>query len=128
MDGYDGLEYKIHEAWGDQVGDSNSAFGLQSCQAKAMGGTFDPTLACSDLSGSLRCARELGFDSKNACVSSSSADVENTEGRYTCTPENFAQNPYVCEVGDLSGKLGLYNPFVSSEGIAEVHYDALLQV
>eukprot|EP00808_Paulinella_micropora_P017240 g58030.t1 len=84
----DELTYHIHEKW-NQTGVTAA---YPSCGAAFTSGHYDPTLACGSASGNPRCV-------DTACWNS-------TLNPYDCTPTTYAADPFACEVGDLSGKLG----------------------
>jgi len=92
-----GLRLSLHTHWPHT---SSYALG-NACEKNQLGGRLDPTLACSFLSASKQCSVHGG------CVPGSSAVSGRDHPTYDCTPYMHAITPYACEVGDLSGKLGL---------------------
>ena len=86
-----GLSWHIHEKW-----THNSTDDSLDCGSDYTGGHWDPWLACGSATGNTYC------ESKGGCVRGSS--VLGSDSSYDCS--TFETNPYVCEVGDWSGKYG----------------------
>ncbi|KAG7388997.1 ATP-dependent DNA helicase Q4 [Phytophthora pseudosyringae] len=80
-------EYKwhIHARWSSR--DRSASFA--QCSLRATGNHYDPLFACSPDSEHVDLPR---------CKAKSA--------KYTCNPENYAENARLCEKGDLSGKFG----------------------
>lgn len=95
--GEGGLKYHIHEKWENE---GDVAYGGEACGAGNTGGHWDPTIACSGATGNALC------QGKGGCVPSSYAE-DPVENNYVCSADKYKENPYVCEVSDLSGKFGL---------------------
>jgi Cu/Zn superoxide dismutase len=85
---------------GARIRDSDSGT-PGACAADVTGGHYDPTFACGGASHNrVVNAGETGFYSMDVCdIIDTTAGVART---YSCTTDE----PYRCEVGDLSGKLG----------------------
>jgi len=98
----DGLHVHIHELW-KQAG--TEYIGSVACGEAYTGGHWDPYLACGPHSANVHCNKSNNV--KTQCVSSSSAFDSNN--KYACNKTNYAENPYVCEVADWSGKYGTLN-------------------
>ncbi|KNC79368.1 hypothetical protein SARC_08232 [Sphaeroforma arctica JP610] len=84
--------------WHVHVGASDNAQGVGAeCAADAgsppVGGHYDPTFACSAVTGELEACAALGRTVDNDYM-------------YMCSPESYETDPYSCEVGDYSGKFG----------------------
>ena len=92
-----GFSYHIHEKWAHD--DDNDKLGGTDCGSTFTGGHWDPWIACGAATGNVNC------ESKGGCVTGSSvlSDEDDYSG-YDCS--DFLSNPYVCEVGDWSGKYG----------------------
>ena len=99
----DGFLFHIHELW--EYNDSNDKLGSLACGSQFTGGHWDPWLACGAATGNQYCATKGGI----GCVNGSS--VLGNKG-YDCDSHTFNRNPYVCEVGDWSGKYG--NAYVNT--------------
>lgn len=90
----EGLRYHTHVNWTDSVLASTSCGSTTS----GPGGHYDPTLACAPASSMISECAQLQRTTANGFV-------------YECNPSEFAAgNHYLCEVGDLSAKLGLIYP------------------
>jgi hypothetical protein len=92
----EGFTFHLHEKW--TYSDSTDRIGASACGSSYTGGHYDPYLACGSKSGNHYCEINKG------CVTSSSAF--NSNDHYACNTTNYEENPYVCEVGDWSGKYG----------------------
>jgi len=90
-----GLLYHIHDAWDNIEG--TSATGGTACGKPNTQNHYDPGVACGAASNNPGCTTNGG------CVGGSTAAGD--QG-YDCSPETFAVDPFVCEVGDLSNKFG----------------------
>eukprot|EP00123_Amoebidium_parasiticum_P015274 comp22868_c0_seq1/m.36096 comp22868_c0_seq1/g.36096 ORF comp22868_c0_seq1/g.36096 comp22868_c0_seq1/m.36096 type:complete len:2150 (-) comp22868_c0_seq1:580-7029(-) len=97
-----GHQLSINTMWkprSDQAS-STSGIGTDQCAEANLGKHYDPTLACSPNSGNQFC-QQGGASNKEKCVSGSSAGFTS----YQCSQSLYKKNPWVCEVGDLSGKI-----------------------
>lgn len=91
------FQYHIHVDWHAKGSRTSDAFA--GCAKPATGNHYDPTEACGPAS------EHVGTP---VC--------EGKTAHYKCTPERYAQDPRVCEKGDLSGKLG--HLIVDAQGFA----------
>jgi hypothetical protein len=94
-----GLGWHVHEMWTHT--DNEARTGATDCGAAYTGGHYDPYTACGPATGNDYCS---------SCSIDSSSYVPSFDGVYTCNTESFADNPFVCEIGDLSGKYGSLTP------------------
>lgn len=81
-----GMKYHIHKIWTHSDGDEK--IGAIDCGKSFTGGHWDPWNACGGASGSDYCG----------CFE---------DADYKCNKTNFDKDPFVCEVGDWSGKYGV---------------------
>eukprot|EP00922_Rhytidocystis_sp_ex-Travisia-forbesii_P057287 GHVS01084881.1.p1 GENE.GHVS01084881.1~~GHVS01084881.1.p1 ORF type:complete len:283 (+),score=36.26 GHVS01084881.1:121-969(+) len=96
----DGFQFHVHEFWKNPAG---WAVG-EACGAVNTGGHYDPTMACGPMSGSQFCEK------KGGTIQSSSLGGQTKgweQGAYRCNKDEYKVNPFVCEVGDWSSKVGL---------------------
>jgi hypothetical protein len=102
-----GLGWHIHEKWGHVAG-FESGFGGEQCSAKWTGGHYDPTYACGPFSEYMGTKCNNGT---HGCVGPSSASMDENIATYTCNPTSagYIEQPFQCEVGDLSGKFGTHS-------------------
>eukprot|EP00922_Rhytidocystis_sp_ex-Travisia-forbesii_P057286 GHVS01084880.1.p1 GENE.GHVS01084880.1~~GHVS01084880.1.p1 ORF type:complete len:284 (+),score=30.14 GHVS01084880.1:152-1003(+) len=95
----DGFQFHVHEFWnipaGWAVGDA--------CGAANTGGHYDPTMACGPMSGSQFCKKK-GGSIQSSTLGGQTEGWE--QGAYRCNKDEYKMNPYVCEVGDWSSKVG----------------------
>ena len=83
----DTLTYHVNSYWKLNAG---SAIGPRACGKYLTNDHYDPTRACGPQSGNLACP-----------------SVQNLPWHvYKCSPRTYKRNPYVCEIGDYSGKFG----------------------
>lgn len=115
-----GLKYHIHERWNRS--DFVNALGPTECGAEYTGNHWDPWTACSSSTGNEYCNITQNVDS---CVPGSTAWVGSHNG-YLCNTSTYADNPYVCEVGDWSGKYG--NLIVSDSKLLQVTSESSWEV
>ncbi|TYZ67129.1 hypothetical protein PybrP1_011224, partial [[Pythium] brassicae (nom. inval.)] len=90
------FQYHIHVDWQNA---SRASGSFAECAKSATGNHYDPDFACGPASehvGSAACAEKTP--------------------KYNCSPVRYAQDPSVCEKGDLSGKVG--NLVVGPNGFA----------
>lgn len=97
----DGLGWHIHGDWtyGADVVDRMGA----DCARTFTGNHYDPWFACGPASDNADCVNNGG------CIPPSTIYDEidaNPDGDYICSPANYSQVAYTCEVGDWSGKYG----------------------
>lgn len=87
-----GLYYHIHTSW--KLSSVNSAQGGGACGSSNTGGHYDPNFACS------------GVTPQCTMLNRTSPKYS-----YNCNHSSYGNGAYSsCEVGDLSGKLGLAQP------------------
>lgn len=113
-----GLNYYLTTKWTASAGSSST------CDLNAVGGHYDPTLACSP--ESVHAVR-----SPNVCAL---LNRTSNSFRYTCNQKVMNHKSYgFCEIGDLSGKFGMAFPtrgdsakFEQDELLVDYHppYDA----
>mmetsp|Transcript_8365 Transcript_8365/g.8528 ORF Transcript_8365/g.8528 Transcript_8365/m.8528 type:complete len:319 (-) Transcript_8365:134-1090(-) len=90
-----GVKYYLTTSWTSTT--SNSLKGTTDCGTANIGGTYDPTFACSPNSAHATTCTALGR-------TSSTFD-------YTCSKRVMAHKNYqFCDVGDFSGKFGMIFP------------------
>lgn len=88
----EGLDVHVHSTWDGFEGASSAT------QCSGAGGHYDPTLACSPASSM-----------SAECVALSRTAPQGYS--YACNPTDFAAGlQYLCEVGDIAGKLGTLFP------------------
>lgn len=104
-----GLKYHIHSKW--TYNDTMDRLGSSECGALYTGNHYDPWTGCSSSTGNDYCLDSS--TSINGCVPGSVSWESGNLG-YSCDSSNYTMDPYVCEVGDWSGKYGILN--VSSNG------------
>eukprot|EP00922_Rhytidocystis_sp_ex-Travisia-forbesii_P057284 GHVS01084878.1.p1 GENE.GHVS01084878.1~~GHVS01084878.1.p1 ORF type:complete len:291 (+),score=23.47 GHVS01084878.1:120-992(+) len=96
----DGFQFHVHEFWKNEAGWAAG----DACGAANTGGHYDPTMACGPMSGSQFC------ENKGGALQSSTLGGQTKgceQGMYRCNKDEYKVNPYVCEVGDWSSKVGL---------------------
>ena len=98
-----GLQYHIHTVWKNTS--TYGSVGATYCGSSYTGSHYDPNLACS--------SKSQYYDSR--CVSLGRTSDDSYD--YACTTEIYAAGSYaLCEVGDLSGKLGVvYETYSGSQ-------------
>jgi len=96
-----GMKYHIHEKW--EYNDFIDRIGSGPCALIYAGNHMDPWAACSSDTANIYCLSNT--HANDTCVKSSSAFT--TSGNYCCNTTTYQLNPFVCEVGDLSGKYGV---------------------
>eukprot|EP00485_Elphidium_margaritaceum_P003561 CAMPEP_0202696972 /NCGR_PEP_ID=MMETSP1385-20130828/10292_1 /ASSEMBLY_ACC=CAM_ASM_000861 /TAXON_ID=933848 /ORGANISM="Elphidium margaritaceum" /LENGTH=455 /DNA_ID=CAMNT_0049353305 /DNA_START=53 /DNA_END=1420 /DNA_ORIENTATION=- len=103
-----GLQYHVHDKWthGETL---DSVFPadriLSECGPTYTGGHYDPWYACGPSSGNAEC----NSTGSEGCITPSTiyGQTSSLEEGYICTPQNYSEVVYNCEIGDWSGKYGL---------------------
>eukprot|EP01035_Chromulina_nebulosa_P020958 gene20958-27162_t len=96
-----GLKYHIHSYWTN--GSVTSSAGSTYCGSAYTGGHYDPNFACSSSS------QEISSGCVNLGRTSSQGYT------YSCNTTLYKEGDYSnCEVGDLSGKIGIMYPQANS--------------
>lgn len=89
-----GVDYHIHTTWTNVS--TNSSIGATFCGSEYTGAHYDPGLACS--------AKSQYIDTYCSLLQRDISKLYT----YSCDTEAYSEGHYaLCEVGDLSGKLGV---------------------
>lgn len=101
-----GLNYHVHSNWVNAS--TSSDLGSVFCGPAYTGYHYDPTMACSSTSENQ--GTTTGYNSDN-CLKIGRYATASPAYTYGCSTAVYGQGDYSqCELGDLSGKLGLAFP------------------
>jgi len=81
-------KWHVHVKWSDEQPNASASFG--DCAKAITGNHYDPLLACGP---------------NSEFVGTDDCPADRTKN-YACSPANYANDPSVCEKGDLAGKFG----------------------